>query len=266
MQRPTPGGRRHSRAGSVSVAELIRKHPAPVRIPSREQAATDGLIAELLGEPAAHQCPPRPSNRAAKAVGLAAGALVLLASVATASILVGARADSPSRPSVEPPAEITGSSALRPDVLAAELGGAPNPSPPPAEPAPMVVDVPVEVPVDVPPEIDVAPPPETATRSKPQVGVVRHFYELLPAKPADAAQLLTPDLVGGNARDFVASWGRIQAITIESTSLRPDGAVHAVVSLQELSGRWMRVEQLFWLTDTTRPRIVGTQVLSAQRS
>jgi hypothetical protein len=41
--------------------------------------------------------------------------------------------------------------------------------------------------------------------------------------------------------------------------------VLAVVSMQERTGRWMRVEQLFRLSDTTVPRIVDTEVLSAQR-
>ncbi|MBB5954947.1 hypothetical protein FHS29_001517 [Saccharothrix tamanrassetensis] len=268
MQRPTTSGRRHNRAGSVSVAELIRKQPAPVRIPFREQAANRAQVADLLGEPA-HQAAPRPSRRAARLAGLATGAVVLLASVAAASILASHRADGPARPSVPPPAEISGSSALRPDVLSAELGGIDH-LPAPVPPAPLAADVPVDMPLEVvsdePPDTEVVPPREAATRSKPQLDVVRHFYELLPAKPSEAAQLLTPELVGGNAGEFVAAWGRVQAITIESTALRPDGTVHAVVSMQELSGRWMRVEQLFWLTDTSRPRIVGTQVLSAQRS
>jgi hypothetical protein len=98
------------------------------------------------------------------------------------------------------------------------------------------------------------------------VDVVRRFYELLPADPAGAARLLAPEMLGGDVRGFAAAWERVQAITVESTTPQPGGAVLAVVSMQELGGRWMRVEQLFRLSGTTDPLIVGTEVLSAQRS
>ncbi|ONI83882.1 hypothetical protein ALI22I_36250 [Saccharothrix sp. ALI-22-I] len=231
-----------------------------MRIPSREQAATHGLVVDLLGaepEPATRP----PSNRAAKLAGVATGAIVLFAAVAAASILVGNRPGGPDQPRADAPVSISGSSALRPDVLSSELGGGRLDQAPGAgrQAAPLAADVPPEAPVMV-------PPPTLTVGPKPQVDVVRRFFELLPAKPADASRLLSPELLGGDARDFVASWGQVQAITIESTTLRPDGAVLAVVSMQERTGRWMRVEQAFWLTDTTVPRIVGTEILSAQRS
>ncbi|MEU6152486.1 hypothetical protein ABZ816_21060 [Actinosynnema sp. NPDC047251] len=244
------------------MAELIRRQRTPLRSPTREQTAA-GPVAEPLGEPG-HQAPPRPSNRAARIASLSTGALVLLVSIAAASIMVGNRDSGPLRPTPAPPAEIAGSAALRPDVLSAQLAGPRDaPATPVPEPSPMGIDLPLDVAAE--PDSHVVPPREAATRSKPQVDVVRHFYELLPAKPAEAVLLLTPGLVGGNARDFVTSWGGVQAITIESTTLRPDGTVLAAVSMQERSGRWLRVEQRFWLSDTSPPRIVRTDVLSAQR-
>ncbi len=255
MQRPTTSGRRHNRAGSVTVAELIRKQPTPVRIRFREQAATHGLPTD----PPREGTDPAPSGarpaRAAKLAGVATGAIVLVASIAAASILAGNRPGGPDQPRVEPPAAITGSSALRPDVLSAELGGLPAPA---RQGAPGAADVTRESPVMVPPpQVDVGP--------EPQVDIVRRFFQLLPAKPAEASRMLSPELLGAGARDFVESWGNVQAITVESTAMRADGAVVAVVSMQERTGRWMRVEQLFRLTDTSVPRIVATEVLSAQR-
>ncbi|MCE7000487.1 hypothetical protein LZG04_37570 [Saccharothrix sp. S26] len=260
MQRPTTSGRRHNRAGSVTVAELIRKQPSPARVRTREQATTHGPA----GDPPREEHDPVPSGRrptrTAKLAGVTTGAIVLLASIAAASVLAGNRPGGPDQPLVEPPGSITGSSALRPDLLSAELAGE-RPEQVPAaarQAAPPVVDVPLESPVMVPPrQVDVGP--------QPQVDIVRRFFELLPARPAEASRMLSPELLGGSARDFVASWGHVQAITIESTSLRPDGAVVAVVSMQERTGRWLRVEQLFRLTDTSVPRIVATEVLSAQR-
>jgi len=44
VQRPATTGRRHARAGSISVADLINQQPSPMRIPSNEEAATDALF------------------------------------------------------------------------------------------------------------------------------------------------------------------------------------------------------------------------------
>ncbi|MCC8250781.1 hypothetical protein [Saccharothrix luteola] len=260
MQRPTTSGRRHNREGSVTVAELIGKQPAPVRIRSRRQAATHGLITDPLREENDTAPSARRPTRAAKLAGVTTGAVVLLASIAATAVLAGNRPEGPTGPLVEPPAAISGSSALRPDLLSAQLGaGRPDRLPAQARLAvPSAADAPTEPPRMVPPpQVDVGPEPE--------VDIVRKFFELLPAKPSQAAQLLSPELLGGSARDFVESWGHVQAITIESTSRRPDGAVLAVVSMQGRTGRWLRVEQLFRLTDTSVPRIVATEVLSAHR-
>lgn len=265
MQRPTTSGRRHNRTGSVSVAELIRKQRTPLRIPSPEQAATQGLVTELLGEPV-HRSAPPPSRRGARIAGLVTGALVLITSVAAVAVLAGHRAPGPERPRAAAPREISGHSALRPDVLSAELGGSAARTADVAEPDRPAEVAPVPMAADEPVAPSVVPPPSVATGPDPHVDVVRRFYELLPAKPAEAARLLSAELVGGSGREFVAAWDRIQSITIESTSARPDGSVLAVVSMQERTGRWMRVEQVFWLTETTQPRIIGTRVLSAQRS
>lgn len=260
MQRPRKSGRRHNRAGSVTVAELIRKQPVPVRIQFHGHAAGRTLATELLGE----EEPPttrRPPTRAVKLAGVATGAIVLFAAVSAASFLAGQRPTGPEQPHAASPAAINGASALRPDVLSAELGGdRPRLAAAPAQQGPPpAADLLVEPAVVVPPSSLVAGP-------NPRVEVVRRFFELLPANPADASRLLARDLLGGDVDDFVASWDDVQAITIESTTLRPDGTVLAVVSMQERTGRWMRVEQVFRLTETTVPSIVGAEVLSAQRS
>jgi hypothetical protein len=246
------------------VAELIKNQPSPIRIPSREEAANEGLVEDLLGPEETTQ-DKRRSTRAAKAAGLVTGALVLFASVAAASVLAGNRPTGPDRPRTAAPIELSGSTALRPDLLSAKLGD--ETAPTAATPAP-------KAPIAADPKIDstgtpsapVVAPPAVALGAQPKIDVVRRFFELLPAQPAAASRLLTTDLVGGSAGDFVRSWSTIKAITVDSTTLRPDGSVLAEVSMQELDGRWLRVEQLFWFSDTSVPRIVATEVLSAQRS
>ncbi len=271
MQRPTTTGRRHNRAGSITVEELIRKQPIPIRIPSIEEADTNVLVQDVLGleEDRYHRRP----NRAAKAAGLVTGALVLFASVVAASILAGSRRDS-AEPPTAAPIELSGSTALRPDLLSARLGNeaATAPATDAGTPAPTAVP-PANQPLAADPTPEpsatssaVVAPPATPSTSQPRIDVVRRFYELLPAKPVEASRLLTDDLVGADTVAFVRSWSTIKAITVESTTLQQDGSVLAEVSMQELDGRWLRVEQRFWFADTSTPKIIATELLSAQRS
>lgn len=266
MQRPATTGRRHARAGSISVAELIKQQPSPMRIPSNEEAATDALVTSLLG-PTEFMPPVSPGrrrrtrrNRVAKIAGLLTGAVVLVSSVAGAAILAGNRPANTGIPISERPVALSGASALRPDVLSAQLPNEHTPlrqtsAAPPPLPNALLLETTVE-----------PTTPSVSTGPQPQVDVVRRFYELLTTKPNSAAKLLSPDLVGANPKEFVKSWGMIRTVNVDQTSLRQDGSVLAVVSMQELNGSWLRIEQLFWLTDTTQPRIIGTEVLSAQRS
>ncbi|MFD7653089.1 hypothetical protein ACFV4N_03815 [Actinosynnema sp. NPDC059797] len=262
MQRLTTSGHRHNRAGSVSVAELIRQQPTPLRLRSRERTAAHELVRDLLAERPPASPARQPPKRAAKLAGVTTGVVVLLATVVAASVLAGRRDAGPPPPSVEAPSRLDGVSALRPDLLSAELGGLVDPAAVDRAIAPPALDAQVDSQVGD----AVVMPVEPRPGPKPRVDVVRRFYEMLPARPAEAARLLSPELVGEDAREFAAAWGRVQAITIESTTLQEDGTVLAVVSMQERTGRWMRVEQVFRLSDTTVPRIVGTEVLSAQRN
>ncbi|MGW6449751.1 hypothetical protein [Lentzea sp. NPDC055074] len=279
MQRPAATtGRRHARAGSISVAELMKQQPAPMRILSNEEAATDALVTSLLG-PTENMTatttviPVVPgrrrrtrTGRVARVAGLLTGAVVLVSSIAGAAILAGKRPANVGVPISERPVALSGSSALRPDVLSAQL---PHEHPP-LQTTPTAV-MPMPQPSALLLETAAVQAPETATPEVsigplPQVDVVKKFYELLTTKPGAAAKLLTPDLVGANPAEFVQSWGKIKTVNVDQTSVRPDGSVLAVVSMQETDGSWLRIEQLFWLTSTTQPRIVATEVLSAQRS
>jgi hypothetical protein len=274
VQRPATTGRRHSRAGSISVAELIKQQPTPMRILSNEEAATDALVTSLLGPTETMTnmtattavIPAVPGrrrrnrkSRTAKAIGLLTGAVVLVSAVSGAAILAGKRPANQGLPVTERPVALSGASALRPDVLAAQLPNEHKPLQTAADtPLPQPSALLLESPEPTTPEVSVGP--------QPQVDVVKRFYELLTTKPNSAAKLLSPDLVGANPKEFVESWGIIKTVNVDQTSVRPDGSVLAVVSMQELDGSWLRIEQLFWLTDTTQPRIIGTEVLSAQRS
>ncbi|SFR09390.1 hypothetical protein SAMN04488564_103126 [Lentzea waywayandensis] len=273
MQRPAATtGRRHTRAGSISVAELIKQQPTPMRILSNEEAATDALVTSLLG-PTENMTatttviPVVPgrrrrtkSSRLARAAGLLTGAIVLVSSIAGAAILANKRPANSGVPVTERPVALSGSSALRPDVLSAQLPNERTPVATTAVPMPQPSALLLQT---GEPELST---PEVSVGPQPQVDVVKRFYELLTTKPGSAAKLLSPELVGANPAEFVRSWGTVKTVNVDQTSVRPDGSVLAVVSMQETDGSWLRIEQLFWLTSTSQPRIVGTEVLSAQRS
>lgn len=270
MQRPTTTGRRHIRAGSITVAELIKNQPSPIRIPSpRAETATDGPASGLHTDEST-ESGKSGSTRMAKAAGLVTGALVLFASVAAASILAGNHPTESARPHMETPIEISGSAALRPDLLSAQLRE--DLVLPDRQDQVRPVHTTPVAPVAADPKAnpDMASPPAVASSvaidPQPKIDVVRRFFELLPTQPETASHLLSADLLGGSIGDFVQSWSTIRLISIDSTSLRPDGSVLAVVSMQESDGGWLHIEQLFRLTDTSVPRIVGTEVRSAQRS
>jgi hypothetical protein len=268
----------------------MSKQPRPVRVPSHDRASTDGLVRDLPGDERHGRGTPRRAGGATRAAGVVTGALVLFASVATAAALAGNRPAAQAPPTGEQ-LEITGVTALRPDLLREQLApdGAPAPEPhvevitsagpPPAAGVPETGSVlPPAVPEgsaesaestgddapaipeqrDLEPSGDVAPPQRTE--------VVRAFYSLLPGSPAAAAELLSPALLGGGPGDFVLSWATIRSLTLHSASERPDGSVLAVVSMEELTGGRLRVEQLFRFTGAETPRIASTEVLSAQRS
>ncbi|ACU40318.1 hypothetical protein [Actinosynnema mirum] len=269
----TATGRRHARTGSVSVAELIGKQPSRSGPASgRAPAISVELIGEgrpcggrssgdlfggdlgagPLGDGSALRPEPHRVRRAARVVGWITGALVLVTSVVAAAVLAEQRGAVVQHLGVEILPAMSGASALRPDLLSAELGGTA------VVDSGLVVDGPLPVPQPATPEVVVGP--------RPQVEVVRRFFELLPTRPASASALLSPDLVGASPADFVESWSLITAIAVESVANRPDGTVLAVVSMRERDGGLLRVEQLFRLTGVSAPRIVGAEVISAQRS
>lgn len=106
MERPT-SGRRHIRAGSITVAELIRNRPTPVRAPSRDEATEAVTVTTPSGAatepmpavrpsaeagsghhpPNTHRRRAAHSGQLAKLAGLGVATVVLCGSIAAASII-----------------------------------------------------------------------------------------------------------------------------------------------------------------------------------
>jgi hypothetical protein len=260
VERPrTAHGSDHE--GSIAVVDLIRRqNVGPVRIPSIEEADTDALLTELLGEeiePGRHR---GKMARAAKLVGLAVGSIVLCGSVATAATL--ARSRPPANPPVvAAPTPITGIGALRPDTLEAQLSDHGGAAAAPITSAKPVASVKVAPPGGKAPVATGKPAPPAA--ASPQQ-LVREFYQLVGSQPAAAAQLLSPSLLSTDPTGFINAWQSAAKVEVDSVQANPDGTVQAVVRMLQADGSWLRVVELLHVTQGSQPLISGAQLLSAQ--
>ena len=262
MERPRTG-HRHDQEGSVAVIDLIRRqHVEPVRIPSIEEADTDALLTELLGDEVEPGRQRGKMARAAKLVGLAVGAIVLCGSVAAAATL------SRSRPPADPPVvaaptPITGIGALRPDTLEAQLSGhGGGATAAPTAPSTPRVSVTTAAPAGKAPAA-ASTPPAAPTALSPQQ-LVREFYQLVESQPAAAAQLLSPSLLSTDPTGFINAWQSAAKVEVDSVQTNPDGTVQAVVRMVQADGSWLRVVELLHVTQGSQPLISGAQLLSAQ--
>lgn len=270
---PPAGGRRHnrgfsSRSGAISVAELIRKQPKPVRIQSAEEAATDGLVTDLLGaEREPHYIEPRRST-GVKLLGIVVAAMALCGTVAAASMITNTRQEAaPPAPVTAPaPAPITGVSALRPDLLGTEVNGS---SAITSTAAPSATGTTAQPTTSQQPLGAGSPRAKAATAPTPvaqtPVEVVRQFYALVTQDPGGALKLVSSALGSFDPAGFVRSWSAVRTLRTDRIEVQPDNSVLGVIAIQQPDGSWLRVEQVLRLDDQTPPKIIGAEVLSAQR-
>jgi hypothetical protein len=272
-------GRRHARAGSVTVTELlIRQAPPPARCPDSSPAEPDDSITEtipVVTAPASHRRPPVRGAQFAKLASIGVAGAVLCGAVTVSSMISHQRrenAQAAARPSVQ----ITGDQALLPDRLDRRLPGADAPAESPRQLPPAVAATaapsttprsPAPVtPVHVPPGGTTASANTGGTEPAPanDLALVRQFYENLPAAPAAAFEFLSPELLNSDLGEFLQSWARVVAIDSLELVQRTDGVL-ATVRMRLLGGGHLRIQQLLTVAESPR-RIVGVQLLSAQRN
>jgi hypothetical protein len=155
VERPT-SGRRHIRAGAITVAELIKSRPTPVHVPPRDEPFTEEVPAhpvaapipettQPLGpvksaptlsplpspmpgvpQPSSHRRPPARTRQLAKLAALGGASAVLCASIATASI-INSRRQANQAAAPRPVAEMTNEQqALLPNLFTLGAGNAPR--------------------------------------------------------------------------------------------------------------------------------------------
>jgi hypothetical protein len=273
VDRPTTG-RRHVRAGSVHVTELIEKQASRPEPPARSVHPFREPV-EPLPEQGAHRRPPSKGAQAAKLTGLGIATIVLCGAVAMASMIANRRPDN-AQPST-PGLEITGEQALLPDQL--------NRTIPPGEtfgsPA-----VPAGAPILAPDHADEVTEDTTKGPSTGRGGaaegntsasdasgseiapptdldLVRQFYSSLPSAPETAFELLAPGLLDTSLGEFLESWTTVSSIDDLQVTQRGDDVL-AVVGMRLADGSGLRIQQLMTVAESPR-RIAGVQLLSAQR-
>lgn len=278
MDRPTTG-RRHVRAGSVHVTELIEKQASRPEPPAGSVHPPSEPIAPLP-EQGAHRRPPSKGVQAAKLTSLGIATIVLCGAVAMASTIAHERQDhaQPQAPGLE----ITGEQALLPDQLnrtipAGETVGSPD------TPAGDPMVAPDTAGADETAEVTENTPEGTSTRRghapddntsasgssgseiapPTDLDLVRQFYSNLPSAPETAFGLLAPGLLDSSLGEFLDSWTTVSAIEDLQVTQRGDGVL-AVVGMRLADGSGLRIQQLMTVADSPR-RIVGVQLLSAQR-
>jgi hypothetical protein len=112
-----------------------------------------------------------------------------------------------------------------------------------------------------------ASPETTHQRAKASnsVQLVREFYKLIASDPAQAFQLLAPEVFfGADFSRFVAAWSAVTDVHVLSMDERKDGSIVSVVSMRMADGSKLRLEQLLRTGGGDELRIVGAQLLSAQ--
>lgn len=265
------------RAGSITVAELIKNRPIPVRAQSCDEAATQPMVLEEppvavveTTVPSTHRRKAPRAKQFAKVAGLSVASAVLIASVAAASI-INSRRQADMAVAARPVVEMSDQQALLPNLFT--LGSAPERRVTTGLPAPNKGSASATVQNPAPKVPDYVPENKRVTGAQPaaqeepiNTELVRHYYVLLSNKPSQALGLLDGVLRQSDLSRFVDSWSQVQSIRVIDVQQRPDGALLAVVDMVLPDGGTARVQQLLRVTETTPQRITGAEIISAQRS
>lgn len=275
-------GRRHARAGSVTVTELLVRQASPARCTDSSPRERDDITDTIpVVAPVSHRRPTMRGAQIAKVASIGVASAVLCGAVTVASMISHHRRDS-TQSAARPTVQITGDQALLPDQLDRSLPDAPAPRPAPAPVSPSAAEPSTQAPSSAtPPRTTPAPAADTSgdasggTSASSGTGpaeqapaddlaLVRAFYENLPDAPAAAFQLLAPELLHSSLGEFLKSWSHVVAIDSVTVLQQADGVL-ATVRMRLLGGGHLRIQQLLTVAESPR-RIVEVRLLSAQRN
>jgi hypothetical protein len=191
------------------------------------------------------------------------------------------RQDQAAQPApARPPADISGEQALLPDLMnrAVPTSGIDGKAELPVEQtnanASDTIDNPGPKPL--PAAETPAPPPPDATEpgtiapngaALSKQDTVRQYYRWIQATPdrARAFGLLDSNLLGTDLGSFVQSWATVTDLQVLDVH-EQGNSVLAVVRIGLPDGSHLRIQQLLDVANTVPRRIVGAEILSAQRN
>lgn len=285
MERLTTG-RRHIRAGSVHVTELIGKQPAPHDIAALDPAGdtepgadgTNGALESLLDPghqpPSSHRRQPSKGAQLAKIAGLGVASFVLCGSIAFASMITHQRRDNAEQAAAaRPTMEISGEQALLPDELNRAVPRSAKAAMPTLPGAPANASGSIDNDGRAP-MADAAPAGQPGDGGQKQAAtddsasrkqLVEEFYRLIPTSPDKAFRLLDATLLGTDLAEFLQSWAMVTDVEVLDVRGHGDDVL-AVIRMQLPDGSHLRVQQLLNVAVTAPRRIVGAEILSAQRN
>ncbi|MCP3798796.1 hypothetical protein NLX83_05960 [Allokutzneria sp. A3M-2-11 16] len=279
MERSTTG-RRHQRAGAVTVAELIRKQPIPPRYPSTDSTGGYHFRSEVFERVASGATSPQPVYsfdpdpdpepeegehpllKPLRTVGLVFGALLLAGSVVAASVITADYGPRGPRVQYQAP-QLNGVLALRPDLLLdrlthstkvnAALGapGARNPSTSNKNVTPVAKQKSTWQP--------------NAVTPTSAVEVVQEFFQRLQHRPDLALQMVDTRLIGPDRAAFLKAWETVKSVQVKNVEQNRNGVL-GTTTLELVNGTKLRMEQLLTLSVAEPRQIVAAELLSVQQS
>jgi hypothetical protein len=263
-------GRRHARAGSVTVTELITRQASPTPCTDSSPELDDDITETIpVVVQAAHRRKPTKGTQLAKLASLGVAGAVLCGAVAISSVIAQQRRESGH--ALRPSVQITGEQALLPDELDRTVSHVPAGTPAPSTPSDADERPVPDTPTPASPSAEPVPDSGTsasggAVSSDPASDseLVREFYGHLPESPGTAFGLLSRNMLDMDPHEFLSSWSRVLSIDSLKVEQRADGVL-ATVGMWLADGGHLRVEQLLTVAESPR-RIVGVQLLSAQRN
>lgn len=202
--------------------------------------------------------------RSARLAGLAVAAAALCAAVVAAS---HAAEEVRGKPRPERAAvSLTGAHALAgfdrselPREVATTGSDAPATSDAPTPSETAVAQERIAPPADEPATSTATSTPEDALET------VRSFYQAVAADPLDALDMVSPDLLTTEQDDLVASWERVNRVTLHDLRVEPDGMVRVVLTMIGDGEEQVRMTQLLRL-DAPTGLISEAKLLSAHRT
>lgn len=289
-----PDGRHAATAGSLTVAELLARHSEAERQRAeRRRAPPARTSVQLMPVPAAQHRSSAPAvtepqgrggtlarpgrARRASRMVLAGGTTVVLLGSLAAAAVQGAPPSQRSTPAATAqPNPVTGTDALRPDLLDSELlaPGRPGAVPPAAVPTAAdstegAIDTTATDPTPLIGTARSAPAPGAPGRgtgsADPGVRLVEDFLESLPVNPDSATTFLHPALTVVDPVGFRESWRGVRDVDVLEVARRPDGRIRVAMILVQESGQRLRTGHLLTVTGGPRPRVIDVVLLSAQR-